>query len=146
MRHSQQKSRQWCNMKRRLLTCALLFACLVLVCFFGIMWWTAPVHRINEASFAKLKEEMTQSDIEAILGVPPGEYGQETTKRRIYPSHNLWMAKVPVEKKEWGTLESVISVWFDGAGRMVHCDMSGVYSETFFDKLRRSTREALFND
>jgi hypothetical protein len=36
-----------------------------------------PPHRISRASFEQIREGMTRAEVEALLGVPPGEYRDE---------------------------------------------------------------------
>jgi hypothetical protein len=40
----------------------------------GIQWLLTPKHRITKESLELIKVGMTQSEVEDILGVPPGDY------------------------------------------------------------------------
>jgi hypothetical protein len=48
-------------------------ACLGLAAFWGVRLLT-PRHRINRESLEKIQVGMTLEEVEAILGVPPGDY------------------------------------------------------------------------
>jgi hypothetical protein len=127
-------------MKRRLLLSLTAFTCLGLLGFFGLVWLTAPAHRINHESFENLRRGMTESEVEGILGVPAGDYEPPDFKRRIYPSSDLFIPVVLCEEKQWKGGGYVINIWFDDSQKLYHCRINGQAPDTFLDKVRRFLR------
>jgi hypothetical protein len=121
-------------MKNRLL---LILFCLAFAAIYAFCWLTAPRHRITEENFARIKEGMTEKEVESILGVPAGNY--ETKKRMPLPAHDLFVPTVPCETKVWEGNGLVITIWFDAEGKVFHSRIGGWSSEepTFLDMLRR---------
>jgi hypothetical protein len=67
-------------MRRRfLLLLGCLAAILLAVCL--PCWLMAPGHRIGEAACGEIQSGMTRAQVEAVLGVPPGDY----SGGRVYP-------------------------------------------------------------
>src|SRR5687768_7409723 len=63
-------------MRKRLLTTLAVLAVL-LAGGYLTLWWTAPRHNISQAGFDAIQLGMTQEEVEAILGGPPGIYGRK---------------------------------------------------------------------
>src|SRR5215471_8048203 len=66
-------------------------ACLCLAVFWGVRLLTTQ-HRINRESFEKIQVGMTQSDVESLLGVPPGDYStrEYTFLEPPWPLSKIW--------------------------------------------------------
>ena len=123
-------------MKRRVLLSLLAVGGLGLVSFFGLLWLTAPSHRIDAESYENIKKGMTENEVEGIFGVPAGDYDPPMKNERIYPVSDLFVPAVPAEAKEWKGRGLVVTIWFDDTGKVFHSQMRGRYSETFLDKVR----------
>jgi len=59
-----------------------------LLALFGLaVFWLAlrlqPSDRISREGFDRIQQGMTQEEVEAVLGVPPGEYVTEETRERL---------------------------------------------------------------
>jgi hypothetical protein len=64
--------------RERLLVLALLAAAVALAAW----WWrVGPSARINREGYERLREGMTRADVEAALGVPPGDYATSQEAR-----------------------------------------------------------------
>lgn len=61
-------------MKKRFLLKFGLIAVLGLAGFGLYLWWTIPTNGINRASLWRIREGMSQEEVEAIIGMPPGDY------------------------------------------------------------------------
>jgi hypothetical protein len=109
--------------RRRMLVLGVLAACLGLATCAG--WWrlSAPP-RINWDDFRQLKAGMTQEEVEAILGGPPGDYsaGPPQNKQNI----TISFADDPIlTRKEWRSDTLKIAVGFDDQGRLARSGMAG---------------------
>ena len=49
-------------------------------------WLTAPKHRIHEESIGLIEAGMSQAEVEAIFGVPPGDYSSNTANAAWIPT------------------------------------------------------------
>lgn len=117
-----------------------IYVCLGLLSFYVFLWLNGPPYRITYESFARIKEGMTEKEVESIFGVPAGDY--ETKKRPPLPNHHLLTpTTVPCEVKVWKGNGLTICIWFDAGGKVLDSRSVGWVSEesseTFLDKLRR---------
>src|SRR5262249_33765325 len=77
--------------KRPGLLLGLLGVVLLLLGGGVLLWVILPHHRISRASYEMIRQGMTQAEVEAVMGVPPGEYkfwGTEVSSRTaiaVYP-------------------------------------------------------------
>ncbi|MCI0378840.1 MAG: hypothetical protein L0215_14630 [Gemmataceae bacterium] len=125
--------------KRRLLRLAAT-SVLLLGAGYGVLWLTAgPRHRINHESFNRIQEGMTEKDVEAIFGVPAGDY---TTGPVMELKSDSGFSKVWRVDKPWMSNFSRIYVAFDERGLVVWKRYLPVVpeEESFGDKLRRWLR------
>ena len=111
-------------------------ACLGVAVFWGVRL-LPPRHRINPESFEKIQVGMTLEEVEAILGVPPGDYA---TKQHVY---DLWGGDGVVlglrHRIAWAGDEGAIHVILSPEGRVSHklwLDLCFIGEVTFLDKLR----------
>ncbi|HMF15961.1 MAG TPA: hypothetical protein VKE98_02090 [Gemmataceae bacterium] len=107
--------------KRRLFWLAYA-ACVLLAVFWGARLLT-PRHRINRESLEKIQVGMTLEEVEAILGVPPGDYATK----------EIGIA--------WVGEEGAIHVMLNPEGRVSYLAWLEPWREligevTFLDKLR----------
>ena len=57
---------------------------LILVAWLGLggiglyLWWTIPKSGINRASLSRIRKGMTKEQVEAIIGMPPGDYRKDS--------------------------------------------------------------------
>jgi hypothetical protein len=91
-----------------------------------------PKHNIDRAGYLEIDKGMTLAEVEAILGVPAGDYttGPTTSFR------NGWHG---AGDKEWASHKGVISVWFDPQGKIMDKDFSAVTPVTgltWFERLQ----------
>jgi hypothetical protein len=57
-----------------------------MVAVMGLAFWMgAPRHRINKESIGLIEQGMSQAEVEAIFGVPPGDYSSNT------PNASAWI-------------------------------------------------------
>jgi hypothetical protein len=108
--------------RRRFLICLVLLVGLAVVSLTMVMWLTAPKGNINANSFKAINGEMTEEQVEALLGVPPGDYrtvehvgrGQITLASCV-PTYDD--EQKPKTSREWQGNEGSITVTFDQYGR-----------------------------
>lgn len=106
-----------------------------------MLWMTRPPeHHINSDGFGKLRKGMTESEVEAVLGVPAGDYATGPIRLNVnvlgYIPDTYFVFRVA--EKKWVGNEAIIEVWFEN-GRVEHTRIMGVFvrSESFPAKLRR---------
>jgi hypothetical protein len=110
----------------------------------GIFPLLAPTpHRIDHDHFALIQDGMTKAEVEAIFGVPPGEYDWA---EQSYAGQTLWTSAVSLMQQgdrqnqavvrfllasletaateTWVSRHGAFSVQFNGDGRVV-CTFSG---------------------
>ena|SRR5262245_39640812 len=88
--------------------------------------WLTPQHRITEANFQQISVGMTQSEVEAILGSPPGDY-----KTTNFPRPKMWQNPDLLPPgwrcETWYADPISVAVYFDRDGRvfvMMGCNAS----------------------
>jgi hypothetical protein len=138
--------------KRHRLLFGIFFVGAIAVLFLWVLW---PKDRLNEKGFDLIQKGMTQKEVEAILGVPPGDYSngavamtpevgsglmfgpgimvsiheylRDTTPREDGCCANFWIGN-----------EQAIQVTFDSDGKTVYTQFFAVYiPRTYLEKLRR---------
>src|SRR5262249_52328135 len=81
------------------------------------------IPRINADSFEQIREGMTQAEVEAVLGAPPGDYRKaddvtrEPTRKAWVNFHAQGMARLlspdsPFRYESWYTTRAGILVYF----------------------------------
>jgi hypothetical protein len=107
--------------RRRILLFVLLAVVLGVGCLLAWRWYR-PSPRINEAAYEQIRLGMTQPEVEAILGVKPGEYHSGAIDGAFQGS-----ILVKDEKDEeaeegneerWESDEAGISVFFSPEGKV----------------------------
>lgn len=117
------------------------------------LWLSGPRHRINMESATLIEKGMTQADVEAILGVPPGDYSSgeiawefsEDQPPGTRVGYRLFYYKDVrptgiMRGKEWASNECIVVVEFDSSGKVVGVSGYPVLklpSESMLSKLRR---------
>jgi hypothetical protein len=71
-RHAWAREEQ--SMRRRFVLCLAAFLFLALATFVSLWFATRPVHRVNLVNAQKIEKGMELEEVEAILGVPAGDY------------------------------------------------------------------------
>src|SRR5262245_59132749 len=90
---------------------------LLLAAGYGVLWLTAPRHDINHKSFEAIKMGMTEQQVEAILGVPAGDYTTGPVIGWPEISSNGWaICWERQPHKSWISNEAAIHVYFDEQG------------------------------
>lgn len=80
-------------------------ACLGLAGFWGVRLLT-PRHRINHGSFEKIQVGMTLEEVEALVGVPPGDYASG-------PYHLASLCRFG-----WGGKQRLLVSWVGNEGQI----------------------------
>jgi outer membrane protein assembly factor BamE (lipoprotein component of BamABCDE complex) len=104
--------------RRKLILAVGIFAVAVVAVPLGLHVWRqrfAPGRFIDQEHCARIKKGMTQEEVEAIFGVPPGKY----TKKDI----DVWVFRIrrPAGERleRWTGDEGVAKVTFDEQGAVV---------------------------
>jgi hypothetical protein len=135
--------------KRRLLL--LVAAALVLLGGAGVALWPSPTkHHITAGTIGCIKEGMTQEEVEAIVGAPPGNYagGRSFAVYLAGPSAPRWGQRwestkvrglADLHAAEWVGDEAAVEVWFaqDGRACVVVPGVVVRLKDPFVNKLRR---------
>src|SRR5262249_15470800 len=117
--------------RKKKLVCLGIVAALIAAVYFLIRPGV-PSHNINLATVERIQKGMTLAEVEAILGVPAGDYTTGPTTSHC----NGWMGP---GDKEWAGDEGVIAVWFDREGKISGADFAPVSPRTgltWFEKLQ----------
>jgi hypothetical protein len=117
-------------MRKRMLGLVLLAAFTALMTFVGWRTFASPGCRINQDNFDQIREGMSQADVEAILGVPPGYHGTRravvSPRRELHPAIftqggiTVTLDAGEVTTKGWVGDDGAILLTFDAAGRVIH--------------------------
>jgi hypothetical protein len=98
--------------RRRWLLLSVAFLAMVGVVGYLALWLSSPRPRINGESIKLIKVGMTQEEVEAILGVPPGNYSSGPIcffpPGGLTPRTELWIGE-----------ESAVHVSFDASRKVV---------------------------
>jgi hypothetical protein len=128
-------------MKTRLLLRLGVLACLGLGGLVALLWWSAPRHRITEASAEQIKNGMTEDEVLAILRVPAGIYvtdNHESAREDVQAiEEKLWRNGISV--KGWLSDSALIIVQFNEHGRVEGSTHMRLSSD-IFQRLRRWLR------
>lgn len=95
-----------------LLTVAAAVGAVVL---FGWLPLAGPAHRINPHTGMKLRVGMTQSQVEAVFGVPPGDYSSEPPGERVRARGD---GQPGLRREDWASDEGGAVVYFGPDGRV----------------------------
>jgi hypothetical protein len=105
--------------RRKLLVSLVAAGVVGLVAFAGWLWHLGLRARINQVAFEHIRVGMTQAEVEAILGAPPGDY---TTTHDVARSagtvlsaekmRRLFDVDSPCRAEDWWTDEVFIQVYF----------------------------------
>jgi hypothetical protein len=135
-------------MKRKRLL--LILGCLatVLLAGYGTLRLMAPQHRITKENIAAIKEGMTEAEVQALLGVPAGDYSSKQTGGVFILGDRPWadsfFAGPDIVERDGGKFwvgdETSVWVRFDDVGQVVVV-WPGRFiangNESFLTKLRR---------
>jgi hypothetical protein len=104
-------------MERRVLLLILAAIVLGLTAYGFRRGQTTFATAINRFTFAKIREGMTQAEVEALLEVPPGNYSTTVTAVR----GTTWRASQnDARLEEWWSDAGVVRVYFDRSDKVVH--------------------------
>jgi hypothetical protein len=124
-------------MRRKKLLAATLLSIICLM--FAIRWdqsRPSPGDQITRENFKRLREGMTRAEVEAIRGVPPGDYTTGPV-RVVYMGSARGFGRL---RKEWlgdnGHIEMYFSEddWYPGARRLLFDDVDR-FEQTRFENL-----------
>jgi hypothetical protein len=82
--------------------------------YFGSLPHAASTHRINPYTSVKLRVGMPQDKVEAIFGVPPGDYSSEPKKERVQGRGD---GRLELRREDWTSDEGGAVVYFGPDGR-----------------------------
>jgi hypothetical protein len=106
---------------------------------------TTPRHRINEENFNKLRLGMTKPEVEALFGVPAGDYDEgrnDFFDHRSEQQRQADWAGNGGAPTDWGSNGFIAHVWFDENGKVNHWTFVqwDPAPRSIFDRLRRLLR------
>jgi hypothetical protein len=91
---------------------------------------------VGPASFDKLKIGMSESEIEAILGGPAGDYRTRAGVWYMFVGPGLYSKDDPVPiTKEWDTDSYAICVNFGPEGKAIRIMGAGAHEDSFIDRI-----------
>jgi hypothetical protein len=112
--------------KQRRTTFLLVLVCALLL--IGLRWFLSSarspsVLAINEESYGRIQIGMQRPEVEALLGVPPGDYRHRLRGDKVYaPLDGDVPANIGKNSGlglvEWWADEYVIFLWVDAQGRV----------------------------
>jgi hypothetical protein len=108
-----------------------------LIAFVGWRAFAPPPPRINLDSFARIQPGMTQAEVEAILGVPPGDYAAAGSVR---PTLGVNPNELPAgaRREDWWAEEAAVAVWFGQDGRVVNATAASWTTDSpWLERVRR---------
>jgi hypothetical protein len=97
------------------------------------LWLSASRHRINQESIKLIEIGMTQSEVEALLGAPPGNYSVGGISAHAIPPP-------PYRREDWIGDECAVDVYFDSSGNVIGVSVNPVFKvprESMVAKIRR---------
>jgi hypothetical protein len=99
---------------KRLIFLGLVVAALVAAVYFGRLHLAGSAHRINPYTAVKVRLGMTQSEVEAIFGAPPGDYSSGPKADRPQAPADR---RPDLRREDWTTEEGGAVVYFGPDGR-----------------------------
>lgn len=129
------------NMRRFVIFAAIV---LVLAVVGGLVWMLiapvlSPGKMLNVGGFAQIKAGMTQAELEALLGGPPGNYGRHANGTSMMTLEGF---ETPPDAREeiWCDDSTRFEIYFDANGRVVAWHRRAGYSQEplpgLFDRIR----------
>ncbi len=84
--------------RKRVALWVVVLVALAGVGWLGVLWTTAPTHRITLANLEKVERARSEAEVEAIFGVPAGDYSGGRTRVQggvSYPGgiNKKWIAE-----------------------------------------------------
>jgi hypothetical protein len=132
------------RLRRRLFFVSLLLVALAGVTV-GVLWWTAPNHRLGWSGYHRIQLGMTEQEVEQILEVPPGSHlNVPEGELRVY-DHAAAASKGTADAAKgysWVSNEGNLGICVNDAGVVVGVSFTPLRPEnpSFFDKVRRWLR------
>jgi hypothetical protein len=100
---------------KRLIALVMVVAVLVAAGYVGLLCLAGPAHRINPYTAMKVRVGMTQRDVEAIFGAPPGDYSSEPKADRPQAPVDR---RPDLRREDWTTEEGGAVIYFGPDGRV----------------------------
>ena len=113
-------------MKKRLLLKLGLVALLGAGLFVAWLWWTVPRTGICRYTANQVKEGMTLNDVEAIIGLPPGDYCTKPWRLMNYYARKFWCSD-----------DGLILVTLDEDGLVTSTEFISDKQDALLDRVRR---------
>jgi hypothetical protein len=116
---------------------AATFVMALIVCAIGTSLIRGPKGGITRANYDKIRLGMTQDDVEALLGCPPGDYTDGRPVMGIDSYGGSVLMREGVMKEWWDEL-GIIQVGFDNGGCVLWTRFVEVSTgpQTFIDRVK----------
>jgi hypothetical protein len=85
--------------------------------------------QLRSQNYPQLRSNMTQAEVEALLGGPPGNYGRYSEKRSIWTAENGSGPPPGGTYRTWTDDTNSIEVSFDVNGRLYGCHKRSSYTQ-----------------
>jgi hypothetical protein len=105
---------------KRLIVWVMVPAALVAAVYFGLLLLFGSAQRVNPYTAMKVRLGMTQSEVEAIFGAPPGDYSAVPLADRPQPPANR---RPDLRREDWMTEEGGAVVYFGPDDRVADCTL-----------------------
>jgi hypothetical protein len=104
----------------------------VLVASYLALRWAAPRHHINKEGFDAIRVGMSEQEVEAILGGPPGDYSATGAVPcpAAYASSGTLLDRGVEDLRSWVGDDAAINVAFDAGGLVVWKDQVPILMHT----------------
>ena len=127
---------------KRLLLCAGLLVALAGAGLVGALWWTVPNHGVGWRGYERIEIGMTEREVEAIVGKPPGWYEQLPEGEHQSYVHDASAEKGVHDSPRgysWVSTEGHLGVSLDAAGTVVGVSFTPTRraSRPLLDRVRR---------
>jgi hypothetical protein len=105
---------------KRVITVVIVVTALVVAVYFGRQYLAGSAHRINPYTAVKVRLGMTQKEVEAVFGAPPGDYSSKPKADQ---------AQAPVDRRpdlrreDWSAEEGGAVVYFGPDGKVADCTL-----------------------
>ena len=137
---SQPVSRRRTYARRFLAVVVFVGVGVALVCWLRPARHTGPTYE----AFLRVKDGMTQAEVEQVLGMPPGDYSTRPTNFLCASTTSSPMPKEMRYHRSWAGNDLLVDVYFDQNGRVVRAESWGNLREATWQERARRWLQQLF--
>ena len=102
---------------------------------YPVWWWLTPVHRVNMTSLSQIRVGMALSKVEAIFGLPPGDYSEQSkTIFTIYQDPEGFPQGW--RRETWQSPNALCVVYFDRDDKVLCRAGCEAHSPSWFDQIK----------